>query len=97
MSQITDEEPRWSRSPAAARAEKLRPESGSRILAAMGKDITLSGFFLTADEWESMDPTTRAQMLSAALRRDELWPAAAPPDVEPDADDYAAYEVVWAA
>ena len=63
----------------------------------MGKDIALSGFFLTADEWESMDPTTRAQMLSAALRRDELWPASAPPDVELDVEDYAAYEVVWAA
>jgi len=63
----------------------------------MGKDITLSGFFLTRDEWESMDPTTRAQMLAAVLRRDEPWPCAAPTDMDLEGEDYAAYEVVWAA
>ena len=84
----------------AAPDEKFRPESGSRILAAIGKDITLSGFFLTADEWESMDPTTRAQMLAAVLRRDEPWPYAASPRdyAEPgDAEAYDAYELTWAA
>jgi hypothetical protein len=64
----------------------------------MGKDITLSGFFLTRDEWESMDPTTRAQMLAAVLRRDEPWPCAAPLDIEPaEVEDYAAYEITFAA
>ncbi len=64
----------------------------------MGKDIALSGFFLTADEWESMDPTSRAQMLAAVLRRDEPWPCTAPFGVGDMADDdYLAYEVEWAA
>ena len=69
----------------------------------MGRDITLSGFFLTADEWESMDPTTRAQMLAAVLRRDEPWPGVAGGVIDADVDDtagieaYAAYELTWAA
>jgi hypothetical protein len=83
-------------------AEKLRPARPWRILAAMGKDITLSGFFLTADEWASMDPTSRAQMLAAVLRRDEPWPGVASGviadmDDASDVEAYAAYELTWAA
>jgi hypothetical protein len=65
----------------------------------MGKDIALSGFFLTSDVWDSMDPTTRAQMLAAVLRRDEPWPCATPSGVGDigGEDDYLAYEVEWAA
>lgn len=45
-----------------------------------------------------MDPTTRAQMLAAVLRRDEPWPCATPSGIgDIGEDDYLAYEVEWAA
>lgn len=60
----------------------------------MRGDIVLSGFVLTADEWAAMDGPARAQLLRAALRRDEPWTPAAPVvrRVEADADEGAAYD-----
>lgn len=41
--------------------------------------IELAGFVITKDEWQSMDPTQRAQLIRAATRRDEPWVPSAPP------------------
>jgi len=71
----------------------------------MRRDIAIAGFFLTAEEWEALDPTSRAQLLAAVLRRD-LWTCAAPPpradaaeaaEKRFDFEGYEAYELVWAA
>ncbi|MBP6633534.1 MAG: hypothetical protein KBG28_28880 [Kofleriaceae bacterium] len=37
----------------------------------MKGDIALAGFVLTADEWQELDPSSRALLLAVALRRDE--------------------------
>lgn len=64
--------------------------------------IELAGFVITKEEWQSMDPTQRAQLIRAATRRDEPWvPSAAPPRPLPSikaspasADDaYDLYEI----
>jgi hypothetical protein len=39
----------------------------------MKGDIALVGFVLTAEEWESLDSLSRAQLLSAAFQRDAPW------------------------
>ena len=39
----------------------------------MKGDIALAGFVLTAEEWQALDAVSRAQLVSAALRRDEPW------------------------
>jgi hypothetical protein len=36
----------------------------------MTGDITLAGFLLTQEEWQSFDSTARAQLIAAAFRRD---------------------------
>ncbi|HEU0031313.1 MAG TPA: hypothetical protein VFQ53_11815 [Kofleriaceae bacterium] len=36
----------------------------------MKGDIALVGFVLTAEEWQSLDPMSRAQLLAAAFQRD---------------------------
>ena len=62
----------------------------------MRGDIELSGFVLTADEWEGMDPVARAQLLRAGLRRDQPWlpPIPPPPPRRRDVDDpYETYEL----
>ena len=65
----------------------------------MRGDLVLHGFVLTADEWAAMDGPARAQLLRAALRRDEPWlvppPPAAPRARREPADDehYEAYEL----
>lgn len=41
-------------------------------------DIELAGFVITRDEWEGMDRRQRAQLVRAALRRDEPWIMGAP-------------------
>jgi len=41
----------------------------------MKADIALAGFLLTAEEWQSFDPTARAQLIAVASRRDEAWVA----------------------
>jgi uncharacterized protein involved in response to NO len=41
----------------------------------MKADIALAGFLLTAEEWQSFDPTVRAQLIALASRRDEAWVA----------------------
>lgn len=45
--------------------------------------IELAGFVITKEEWQSMDPTQRAQLIRAATRRDEPWVPAAPPPLRP--------------
>jgi hypothetical protein len=37
----------------------------------MRGDITLAGFLLTAEEWQSFDSTARAQLVTVAARREE--------------------------
>ena len=58
----------------------------------MKGDIALAGFVLTAEEWKELDPVSRAQLVHAAMRRDEPWVATAagsgpitlaPPEDEP--------------
>lgn len=59
----------------------------------MRGDIVLSGFVLTADEWDGMDTMARAQLLRAGGR----WLPAIPPPPprRRDIDDpYEVYELV---
>lgn len=42
----------------------------------MRGDIELAGFVLTAEEWQALDPQSRAVLVAAACKRDDLW---APP------------------
>lgn len=50
----------------------------------MRGDIELAGFVITRDEWEGMDRRQRAQLVRAALRRDEPWvPMAVVPEATP--------------
>jgi hypothetical protein len=37
------------------------------------KDIALAGFVLTAEEWQALDATSRAQLVAAATRQDDPW------------------------
>jgi hypothetical protein len=37
----------------------------------MKGDIALAGFVLTQEEWEALDPVSRAQLVSAAMHWDE--------------------------
>ena len=57
----------------------------------MKGDIALAGFVLTAEEWKELDPLSRAQLVSAALRRDEPWTPSAsgsgPIDIPPPDDE----------
>jgi hypothetical protein len=39
----------------------------------MKGDIALAGFVLTAQEWQALDPLSRAQLIAAAGRRDDPW------------------------
>jgi hypothetical protein len=39
----------------------------------MKGDIALVGFLLTAEEWQSLDSVSRAQLLSAAFQREAPW------------------------
>ena len=39
----------------------------------MKGDIALAGFVMTEQEWFALDPTTRAQILAAALEREPPW------------------------
>ena len=47
-----------------------------RNLDAMQEDIVLAGFVLTAEEWQALDPQSRAVLVAAACTRADLW---APP------------------
>ena len=45
----------------------------------MQGDIVLAGFVLTAEEWQALDPQSRADLVAAACKRDDLWtPPVAP-------------------
>jgi len=59
----------------------------------MKGDIALAGFVMTAEEWQALDPQSRALLMAAAARRDDPWvvtavtgvlsePVAAPPGDE---------------
>jgi len=39
------------------------------------KDIALAGFMMTVEEWQALDPLSRAQLLAAVTppRRDDPW------------------------
>jgi hypothetical protein len=39
----------------------------------MREDISLAGFMLTAEEWAALDPSSRAQLVAAATRREDGW------------------------
>jgi hypothetical protein len=39
----------------------------------MKGDIALVGFVLTAEEWQSLDSLSRAQLLEAAFQREAPW------------------------
>lgn len=39
----------------------------------MNRDVALAGFLLTAEEWQSFEPTARAQLMAVASRREEAW------------------------
>lgn len=39
----------------------------------MKGDIALAGFMLTAEEWQALDPLSRAQLMAVALRREDPW------------------------
>ena len=39
----------------------------------MKGDIALAGFVLTAEEWEALDPVSRAQLVTAAAPPDDPW------------------------
>jgi uncharacterized protein involved in response to NO len=45
-------------------------------VASMKSDIALAGFLLTAEEWQSFDPSARAQLIALASGRDDAWVAA---------------------
>jgi hypothetical protein len=70
----------------------------------MRGDVELAGFVITQAEWSVMDRRQRAQLVRAALRRDEPWvPMAVVPEATPrntcapnavlDDGDYEHYEV----
>jgi len=42
----------------------------------MNRDVALAGFLLTAEEWQSLDPAARAQLMAVASRHEETWVAA---------------------
>jgi hypothetical protein len=50
----------------------------------MPGDIVLAGFVLTAEEWQALDPTARAQLVAAACKRDDLWTPPVAPRVFPE-------------
>lgn len=59
----------------------------------MRRDVVLSSFVLTADEWDAMDPLERAALLRAGGTSDPSWlppipplPARARGTSPPDAD-----------
>ena len=39
----------------------------------MKGNISLAGFMLTTDEWESLDPLSRAELVAAASPTNEAW------------------------
>lgn len=39
----------------------------------MKRDIAIAGFVLTLEEWQALDPASRAQLVLVANRDDEPW------------------------
>ncbi len=37
----------------------------------MKGDVAIAGFYLTAEEWQALDPMSRAQLVAAATRSTE--------------------------
>jgi hypothetical protein len=50
----------------------------------MREDISLAGFMLTAEEWEALDPSSRAQLVAAATKRDDGWMVAPVTGIVPE-------------
>ena len=44
-------------------------------VGSMKSDVALAGFLLTAEEWQSFDPSARAQLIALASGRDDAWVA----------------------
>lgn len=44
----------------------------------MKGDIAIAGFYLTAEEWQALDPVARAQLVAAATQKLEAPPVATP-------------------
>jgi hypothetical protein len=38
----------------------------------MQGDVALAGFVLTAEEWQELDSSSRAQLVAAATRREDI-------------------------
>jgi hypothetical protein len=51
----------------------LRPAPAIEIVEEMKGDIALAGLLMTAEEWQALDPSSRAQLIAAATRRDDGW------------------------
>jgi hypothetical protein len=39
----------------------------------MKRDIAIAGFVLTTEEWQALDPLSRAQLVVGADRRHDAW------------------------
>jgi hypothetical protein len=39
----------------------------------MKGDIALAGFLMTVEEWEALDPASRALLVTLATRADDPW------------------------
>ena len=59
--------------PASHERKNLPPVEVSRKVEVMKGNISLAGFMLTADEWESLDPLSRAELVAAASPTNEAW------------------------
>jgi hypothetical protein len=60
----------------------------------MKGDIAVAGFRMTAEEWQSLDPASRAELVAVITRRDEAVQLAAgsgpiPLELEPDPESGA--------
>ncbi|MBA3456046.1 MAG: hypothetical protein H0T42_23305 [Deltaproteobacteria bacterium] len=60
----------------------------------MKGDIAVAGFRMTAEEWQALDPASRAELVAVITRRDEALQLAAgsgpiPLELEPDPESGA--------
>lgn len=53
--------------------KNLPPVETGRKVELMKGNISLAGFMLTADEWEGLDPLSRAELVAAASPTNEAW------------------------
>jgi len=43
------------------------------MVEGMKGDVLFAGFVLTAEEWQQLDPVSRAQLIAVATRRADPW------------------------